>query len=375
VKGYLLAAFLLGAAPTPPADVKRDGAFGFPQAKASVLSDTNDLRLSVWTDAKHLYAQAVVWTDGDDALGESEDGRVIGDWSVLCLDADGDGRVTPNVDRDYSLNPWPTHPGLRYSVKLGNNSSTHLKADSKGRGAIRYLETGGKKVRVDSFLIPLEEIGRKPGEKVHLAYWASSPKPELTLNSVGFESNKRYYPHHLPMDKYHEVVLVERPAAVDVEKVPEGRDDKVMLAKKPLKPLPKVGTVPPEFAAADWLNSAKPPTLAGLKGRVVVLDFWATWCVPCVKGIPRLNKLHDDHAADGLAVLTFTDQSKKGIEAFMKGTPIKYVVGTGSELSSDYGVAGLPHAFVIGRDGKLLWEGDPDDKEFEKQIKAALAAK
>jgi thiol-disulfide isomerase/thioredoxin len=379
VRSVIVAGVFLGlvvaAVGADPPDLKRDGAFAFPQAKADVLCDTKDLRLSAWNDARHLYIQAVVWADGDDGPGETEDGRPIGDWSSLTLDADADGKETPKVDRAYSLNPWPTLPGLRYSVVVGKGISTTLKGDSEGRGAIRYPAHGGKKVRVDSFVIPLADVGRKPGDKVRFTYWASSPKPDLTLNSVGYEAKGRYYPHVLPREKYHELTLADRAAALDVAKVPDGRDDKVPLAKKPTKPLPKVGAAPPEVAAKDWINAEKAPTLAGLKGKVVVVEFWATWCGPCVKGIPRLNKLHDDYAGKGLAILTFTDQSRKGIENFMGQTPTKYVVGAGSELASEYGVDGLPHAFVIGRDGKLLWEGDPSDKEFEKHILAALGDK
>ena len=70
---------------------------------------------------------------------------------------------------------------------LGRGSSTSIKDDSLGRGTIRYVETAAGSVRVDSFVIPLAEIDRKPGHDICFAYYASSPKPELTLNSIGFE--------------------------------------------------------------------------------------------------------------------------------------------------------------------------------------------
>ncbi len=359
-----------------PRDVKRDGAFAFPQARAQVLCDDKDLRLSAWNDAKYLYVQAVVWADGDNSLGETRDGRPIGDTANLCLDVDADQKVTANVDRTYMLNPWPNLPGLRYSVLLGGGFSTHIKADSKGKGAIRYVDAGkGKRVRVDSFVIPLAEIKKKPGEKIRLAYWAQSPKPELTLNSIGYKGKGTYYPHVLPHKMYHEITLADRPTSLDLTGVPDGTLDKIPLpSRKPLKPLPKVGVASPELSAKDWINADKPPTLAALKGKVIVVDFWATWCGPCVKGIPHLNKLQEEHAGKGLVILGFTDQSKKGIENFMKRMPMKYVVGTGSDLAADYGVGGLPHAFLIGKDGKLLWQGDPFDKEFDQRIAAALKA-
>ena len=54
---------------------------------------------------------------------------------------------------------------------------------------------------------------------------------------------------------------------------------------------------------------------------------------------------------------------------------MKYGIGTGSELAAEYGIKGIPHAFVIGRDGKLLWEGNPGDKEFDQHLLAALEEK
>jgi thiol-disulfide isomerase/thioredoxin len=373
--GVLLVVVEASGADQPP-DLKRDGAFGFPQRAAKVLCDQKDLRLSVWNDAKHLFVQAILWTDGDDSLGETSDGRAIGDTSCLRLDVDADQKATPNVDRDYCLNPWPSLPGLRYSVVLGERSSSYLKSDSRGRGAIRYLEAGNnKRVRVDSYAIPLAEIGKKPGAKIRLAYWGQSPRPAMSVNSIGYQGKGQYYSNVLPRSMFHEITLADRPASLDVAKIPEGREDKVPLSKKPRKAMPKVGVAPPEISAASWLNIDKAPTLAGLKGKVVVVEFWATWCGPCVKGIPHLNKLHEEYGGKGLTILSFTDQSRQGIDNFRKNTPIKYIIGAGSELASDYGVSGIPHAFLIGKDGKLLWEGDPNDKDFDQRILAALKAK
>jgi thiol-disulfide isomerase/thioredoxin len=222
--------------------------------------------------------------------------------------------------------------------------------------------------------IPLAEIGKKPGEKIRLAYWGQSPKPALTLNSIGYQGKGTYYSHSLPRKMYHEITLADRAASLDITDVPDGRLDKVPLPKKAHKAIPKVGVAPPDVSAKDWLNIDKAPSLAGLKGKVVLVEFWATWCGPCVQGIPHLNKLHEEHGGKGLTILSFTDQSRQGIENFTKKTPIKYVVGTGSDLASEYGVTRIPHAFLIGKDGKLLWEGNPADKEFDQRIVAALKA-
>ncbi|HUG67233.1 MAG TPA: hypothetical protein VMM76_05760 [Pirellulaceae bacterium] len=87
-----------------------------------------------------------------------------------------------------------------------------------------------------------------------------------------------------------------------------------------------------------------------------------------------LNELHEVYGPKGLVLLSVTDQSKAGIENFRKDKPMKYAIGTGSELASEYGVEGIPHAFIVGKDGKLAWHGNPNDKEFDKQLLAALDA-
>lgn len=210
-------------------DLKQNGAFGFPQAKGKVLNDTKDLRVTYVNSAQHLYVQAIIWEDGDDSLGKLEDGRQIGDSVTLVLDVDSDQKETPMVDRNYILNPWPESPGLRYDVVVNVGATTTLKNDSKGLGAIRYVSVGGnKKVRVDSIVIPLAEIGKKPGETMRFAYWARSPKPELWLNSVGFEPKKaRHWSYELPRSKFHEVNLAKQGEALDLRKIPDGRRDPV----------------------------------------------------------------------------------------------------------------------------------------------------
>jgi len=361
---------LLGAA--AGADPIRDGAFGFPQSDAIVLCDRADLRVSVWNNGEVFYLQAVVWADGDDTPGETPDGKLIGDNAYLGLDVNADGADTADVDRVYSLNPWPSRPGLRYQVARDGGALTHFRHDSSGRGAIRYVRVAdGRRVRVDSFAIPLAELDTRPGRVLRLIYWAQSPATNLTVDSVSARRPGVYYINSIPRSRYHLITLAAHTTALDLSAVPEGRD----AAPAPVAAAPTlaIGSIPPDFAATAWLNTLAPPTLQSLRGRVVLIDFWSSACGSCVRTIAELNRLHDSYADQGLQVVGLTTQSRRGIERFLTRTPMRFAVGTGSSTRSAWNVPSVSYTFLIGRDGRLLWRGVPD-LGLSARVDAALAA-
>lgn len=119
------------------------------------------------------------------------------------------------------------------------------------------------------------------------------------------------------------------------------------------------GAMAPEIAAEGWLNADGAVRLADLKGKVVVVEFWATWCPPCRESIPHLNQLHRRWQGKNVVIVSLTDEPAEEIARFIKKADLQYIVGTGSLSSFDYGVDSIPHAFVLDGSGRIVWQGFP----------------
>jgi thiol-disulfide isomerase/thioredoxin len=354
------------------AELREHGAFNFPQKKSTVLFDQPTLRFSIWNNDEYLFAQAILWTDDDASLGKTADNREIGDWSCIMLDVDADGKSTPNVDRDYLLNPSPGMGGLYYQIELGLRSTTFIKDDSKGRGAIRYVKTSDEKqIRVDTYLIPLAEISRHAGDKLRLVYWGSSPKPPLTVNSADYErAGENYSRWSIARSQYHEYILAKG-GEIDTTQVPEGRND-VSLSTHTNIPTPKVGEAAREISAKEWINLKNPPTLANLHGKVVVVEFWATWCGPCVEGIPHLNELQRKYFGKNFQLLSFVEEGHQTMDPFLTKRHVEYPIGLESSSLDDYGITGIPDAFVIDQNGRIIWHGNSASSELNEVLAKAM---
>ncbi len=124
----------------------------------------------------------------------------------------------------------------------------------------------------------------------------------------------------------------------------------------------------PEIRAAEWIDE-QPVKLSDLRGKVVLLDFWATWCTPCRQTIPKLNALHKKYGGRGLVVLGMTDfeghvEGRAATRAeelayfrrFKRDKNIAYgfaVADSKKETARDYGVVTIPTAVLLDRRGRV----------------------
>ncbi len=121
-------------------------------------------------------------------------------------------------------------------------------------------------------------------------------------------------------------------------------------------------------------------SLADFKGKVVLVDFWASWCSPCRQSFPWMNKLQQQYQAEGLEVVAINlDQEVELATDFLQEVPAQFTVllDTDAQLPGEYGVMGMPSSYLIDRNGKIRAQhiGFHSDrvKGYEDTIKALLA--
>lgn len=171
-----------------------------------------------------------------------------------------------------------------------------------------------------------------------------------------------------------------------------------------------IGQDAPEFDVEFWVNGDE-LSEADLRGKVVMLDFWAIWCGPCIRTFPELRRLHDEYADQGLQIIGVTrhygyewDEDKDGprratrprdkedqtepdpeiendvIERFLAIHELRYpsiVTPKRSDMQSQFGVVGIPHVVLIDKQGKVQLikvGGSKENAEsIEKKIQELLA--
>ena len=145
---------------------------------------------------------------------------------------------------------------------------------------------------------------------------------------------------------------------------------------------------PPSAASAAGTASVVATTpdavldLTALRGQVVFLDFWASWCGPCKKSFPWLTEQQVRYQDKGFVVVAVNvDRDRRAAEHFLEDTPHRFriVYDPEGKLAKEYDLKGMPSSFLFGRDGKRRFDHvgfrDADKAKLEEQIATLLAEK
>lgn len=120
------------------------------------------------------------------------------------------------------------------------------------------------------------------------------------------------------------------------------------------------GDIPPQFQLESI--DGPPQNLSDYNGKVVLLNFWASWCGPCVEELPALQALYDKIKDKGFVVIAVgVDDTKSSLMEFKQryGLTFPLLIDSDGQVKSRYKVSGVPESFVIGSDGRLLMMSDP----------------
>ena len=133
--------------------------------------------------------------------------------------------------------------------------------------------------------------------------------------------------------------------------------------------------------AVSWPGYAAPPAaLAPVAGRVIWVDFWASWCVPCRRSFPWLNEMQSKYESAGLEIIGVNlDKDRALADAFLAEVPAKFGLRFDPKgaLAKEFEVQSMPSSFLIDANGKVLAAHfgfrTADTAEYEQAIKKALA--
>jgi thiol-disulfide isomerase/thioredoxin len=145
-----------------------------------------------------------------------------------------------------------------------------------------------------------------------------------------------------------------------------------LFAAEPGKPAP----------AFDLPGAAGQVRLADLRGKLVYVDFWASWCGPCRQSFPWMNEMQAKYGANGLHIVGIAvDNKREDAERFLVKTPAAFTVAfdTAGAAPKSYAIKGMPSSYLVAPDGRVLYAHagfrEQDKQALEEKIRQSLPKK
>lgn len=266
--------------------------------------------------------------------------------------------------------------GLTASV-LEQNKPLNDKYNALNLQYIADKKAGKSEAELEHYITEMEAIrdAMAPGQEkmsaANIGYFKANPNSPITLSMLKFYFSRMDLP--------------------SLEHIYAGMDDELKATADGKELLNEItnlragspGSMAPEIAGIDI--NGKPLKLSDYKGKVVLVDFWASWCVPCRKGNPHLLKVYDKYKKKGFEIIGVSDDDSNP-EAWKKAVAkdqigvwkhllrgLKETAGGGYDKSEDklesYGIHTLPTKILIDRTGKIVARFGSEEAPLDKALK------
>jgi len=204
--------------------------------------------------------------------------------------------------------------------------------------------------------------------KALTAFYQSPAGGKLSEVGIDLQEQVMTVTHGAAREHFDELREQINKRMAELTKAERATDKKT--AKKAPKVVPrKIGDAAPALAITQWIKGAAVDLAAGKGTNVYVVEFWATWCGPCRRTIPHLSALQRDYKDKGVVTIGISDEDAATVRPFVEkmGTNMAYTIAldrakeTARAYMRAFAVEGIPHAFVVDKEGKIVWQGHPMD--------------